>query len=1128
MSGLSVYWAEFRHEIRAGLRGPLFIIAAIGFTLYILMMLTGGDAMRGFGVVRNSSSMVYKISTGMSIYLFFVWAWIFAQVVMRDHTVYLSENVLSSPIHLPSLLFARYLGASVVAFLLGAVIPLSVFLMPITALLGLVPPADIGVAPVSAVLLSLLLFVLPSALGIGALFVSSSLWTRSTAGSFALSAFLMLIWMLGLIVVRNGDISDTFAVLIDPTMFSEVGRQIQDLTANEKNNYFIDVTSAYLMNRLVWFVLPIGLLLMVLGRLKREHLLLEKSKKKVHESTVKQIFNINKTPNRVFAGTKPSWLKALFSETLWHLKLSLQNKALLLAFGVLLIMSVGSSVLFVLKNGQGPMVAHVEYLLSFSGGFFYLFTLFTVAGFVGALMRRDQHSGFDEMFDATSSPLGTRVIARIIAAFLLTTVIALFPALNTWIVMLIGGMDISWGSPLVFQLIVIMPAMLEIAALSVLSHSIIRNVGAAYGVSMMFAFIAIMNHELGLVTYPPAEIGIAVHTSLSSLSGWQPWLIELISTDLLKLGVAIIVVVLAWLSWQRGVDTGFSKRLGMARSRIRSVTPLAIIGLLLIAIPGTVLYQKLVIHGEYLSLKDEIKEDAAWEKQWWNKGSAYLLEGGEVRVKVNPSKRTFTAQWTLDNVKSDKNLLDGSLPHSVSISSALVEGQKVIPNTAYGHFTLPLENCPTEGCDIELNLTAEFNDWSADDTQSWLLPSGVWLRAVDVLPTLGLDPNRRLGIPAERAKFTLPKREDNLPRHAMQTAEGVAPKGSWTWSVEIEDEGESTQNFGSLNAPLDFAMAWLPKTPQQITQNGIEAWHGNEYQQTAKDIIEDQQLMAQCVGDILGEVPDIRYVIQSPRKLGEIAQYGELLWLPENLGWDIASEGPGRKRRRAAIASALSRHVLIQSTNLRAESGAEWLLSGVSGWVGMECLRRSDGPQAWIAEQDWQAKELSKALGKGLKAPVARVADAGKADWIKPYTTLSTLNWAASQGTERTVTMIKSLLKQLENDEPLPKALISVAGEEAAEHLLGMPMVSDIALHLDDKQQVQIKAKRWQWHNNGWQLMEAPREVLQLVGEKMRMLDLQNSSEINATQDFMVLDSWSSVERTPKDNVWRGRTATKP
>jgi hypothetical protein len=339
---------------------------------------------------------------------------------------------------------------------------------------------------------------------------------------------------------------------------------------------------------------------------------------------------------------------------------------------------------------------------------------------------------------------------------------------------------------------------------------------------------------------------------------------------------------------------------------------LGIAGLFLIAISSVVLYQKLIHHGEYKSLETELAEDAAWEQRWWEKGNAYSLQGGEAHIQVNPSERTLVAQWTLNNVQTVKGLLHGSLPHGVNISAAVVAGRAVIPDVAHDHFTLPMDTCPAQGCDVALTLSATLRDWPAHDVQSWLQPSGVWLRASDVLPTLGLNPDRRLRIPAERAQFGLPELADNLPRHAMQAAKDVAPAGTWHWSVVVDAEGVSTQTSGSLTGPLDFAMVWLPKMPEQTPQNGVYAWHGHEYRQAAKDILEDLQLMAQGVGDLLGQVPDVRYVIQVPRELGEIAVHGELLWLPENLGWDIASEGPGRKRRRAAIASALSRHVLLR------------------------------------------------------------------------------------------------------------------------------------------------------------------------------------------------------------------------
>jgi len=147
-------------------------------------------------------------------------------------------------------------------------------------------------------------------------------------------------------------------------------------------------------------------------------------------------------------------------------------------------------------------------------------------------------------------------------------------------------------------------------------------------------------------------------------------------------------------------------------------------------------------------------------------------------------------------------------------------------------------------------------------------------------------------------------------------------------------------------------------------------------------------------------------------------------------------------------------------------------------------------------------------LGKGLDAPVSRVADAGKAEWIKHYTALSTLNWAAGKGSEQTAALVKALIKRLQDDEPLPEALTALEGEQTAERLLGMPVVADIALGIDDKQQVQIKAQRWQWHDKGWKLIEPPRKVLQLAEQKVQLLDLQKSAEIGNAHNQALANYW--------------------
>ena len=61
-----------------------------------------------------------------------------------------------------------------------------------------------------------------------------------------------------------------------------------------------------------------------------------------------------------------------------------------------------------------------------------------------------------------------------------------------------------------------------------------------------------VNHELGVTSYPPVEVGVPPSITLSEFSGWAPWAGYVLTLDLYKLAVAAGIVALAWLAWPRG------------------------------------------------------------------------------------------------------------------------------------------------------------------------------------------------------------------------------------------------------------------------------------------------------------------------------------------------------------------------------------------------------------------------------------------------------------------------------------------------------------------------------------------------------------------------------------------------
>ncbi|TKB55464.1 ABC transporter permease [Ferrimonas aestuarii] len=1113
----SVYWAEVRQEVRLSMRGPLFPIVSVGLALYILLILASSGQMQSMGatgIPRNASYLVFQLASGMSMWLFFIWAWVFGQAVLRDRGVSLHEVVLAAPVTLWKLMLARFVGACVVALMLGAIMPLSLFLTPVLAWTGLIAADLVGPAPVLATLWSVAVFIVPTMLGMGALFFVAALRRRSIAGPFAVATIMMLVWMIGLVVLRGGDISDFAATLFDPTAFSEAERQTTQWTPSEKLSSIMTVTPALLLNRLIWAGVPMLMLAWQLWRLTREQLLQPPASKAkaVQMNTAPQpstsLVNLG-------AITRSNWLNALWLEARWFWKTCCMSRGTLLALAVLIFIGVLGSITHVVQHGEGPLTPHAPLLMPFMAEFFLLFLMFSIAGFVGMLMQRDRVAGISEIIDACSAPVATRVMGRVVAAVLLTALFSLAPAVSAWTVMGLSDMAINWWDPLLYQVVVVLPAMLEVCAVAVVAHCVLRHAGAAHGVTMMLCFIAVANMEVQVVNYPPGRFALPAEVNLSALDGWSPWLPSLLTLDLFKLSMSLVLIAMAWLAWPRGVDLNVSQRVGAMLVRWRQgAWVMVLLALSTAGISGTLLYSKMVQQGEYQSLADSQQRDAAWERLWWTRFDEFELSGGEVEISLSPRSRTGHGRWTLHHVRTGRGSLTGSLPHGVIVDSVQVDNKPVSVQVAEDQFWAELGDCPESGCEVVIELRLRLNDWPSDGTAPWLTAEASWLTAAAMLPTLGLNPERRLQAPRDRKAQGLPIESSSLPIASLQSDLGVAPTGRWRWQVKIEQGHTAIVDQGEVNGPLTFSSVWLSEAPMDTEVEPL-LLHQKAYQTQAQAMSDDVNQVTNCVSSLLGEAPEVNTLIQSPRNSGPITLYGTKLWVPGDLGWDAGSAGVSRSLRRARIAAALAKFQLGLVSDARAEPGVHWLLQGAPNWVGLECVRRLDGEEAWLALLQWHGDHLTDALGK-LEVPITRVGQSGNAPWLPHYGALAMTQASALVG-DRFAQELMAIAERLRCGSVMEDAVAQVLGTEMAEGLMGSPMISDLAV--DASADAKVSIRRWRWQQGGWQLAEAGHQVM--VPTFVDAANVQPVSSITAADGSVLLDAAPFPERTMSDNRWR-------
>ena len=1141
--------AEAWYEFRAGCRGPLIPIVFLGIIAYVMLVLTNAEYLREWGsidVQRNSPQLVYLMISGQALWVLFVWAWLFGQIVVRDRTARLHEVVLAAPVSLPALLAGRYLGAVAIGCVLALSMVLAFLLVPLLGNLGVVPADAVGPQPYFALGHSLLVFVLPSAFGLGALFLCAAIRTRGLAGPFAVAAALMLVWMVAIVVLRGGDANPAVATLLDASGFSEVEEQTNHWTPREKRVGVIEMTAPLAVNRVIWTVPPLLLLGVVLRQLGRERLALEPAPAASKPERAATDPEVEPAHSAARPGTpaRPSWVRATWDEAVWHFSLAFRGWGTLLAVGLIAVMGVGNSFVHIVMHADGPLVPRPDLIQPLLGEMYYLVLVFIVAAFVGVMVRRDDRPGYGEIADATPAPLGTRVVGRSLAAAALTVVFTMTPVFAVWIVPALAVPDsFSLLDPLVYFGVAFAPSLLELCAVVLLAHAVLRHAGTAHAVAMICAFAMVLNHEIEVVSYPPANVGVPPHVTLSEFTGWAPWLGYAVTANLFKVALAAAIVALAWIAWPRGTALTAPLRLraGMRRFAGAAGAQAALAVVLAMGVHA-VLHEQLVTLGGYKSATAGTADDAAWETRWWAEAAPFRLTGGEARVVVDPAARRAAARWRLDGVRSASATLQGSLPHGSSDPRATVDGREAPVTVAFDHFSVPLGGCgaqaatngdedaASQGCTVELDVEVRGDGWSAEGETPWLHPAGVWLRAADLLPTLGHDADRALRAPRERRDHGLADRAAPTTPTALAPASGVAPAGDWRWTVRFaggdeggnETAGTETATEGGTQGPLDFAAVWWPDTPVETRRGGLAALHGPTRTRDAGGVLADVTQMRACVAAVLGAAPRVAAVVQAPRERGETALHGDLLWLPEDAGWDIAGGGFGGWNRRATIAAAIARAHVTTESGLRKEPGAEWLRVGVPGWVALECVRRENGIDASLALLTRSGSHVSEAFG-ALGAPAVSVAAAGDTTWVREYTPLATAGWVETLGPGQAAGVVRAVVAGVRVGRTFADALAEAAGEDMAKALLGAPAASDVLVARAERT-LDIAGRRWRWRDGGWAPVAGSIHVTQRFeddgGDRRRIGPVPTTVDPDAP--FTLLDAWPSFERTPADNVWRG------
>lgn len=1108
-------------ELRSGLSNGIILFTFIALFAYLIVSLTNAEYLQQLGVTgvsKNGATVIYLMVTGFMFFLFFTWAWIFAQPVLRDRNALLHEVVLAAPINLELLLWGRFLGAVLLGTLLASSILAGFIFSPVLQAFGMLPKGSFGPTPWLQLGYSLCFILLPTTAGIGALYLAVALFTRSLAGPMTTAVLVVLFWMFCVVVLGGGDINTNLAKVLDPSLFTLSKVETDMWTPDQKEIGLLAISNSLIVNRIIWVLFPIVGLFFAIRRVGREDLIAIREARREHTKEPKTVKLVGPKPRLHIKEGSRNWLVAFLFEARWQIAVVFRSPILWAACLLLVVIGMTNAFINVIWHAEGPLLPDQGRVSKTLNQSLYLVIVFMVAGAVGLIARRDNVSGIQHMLDALETPASLRITARALAITLTVFTLSVVPAFSTLFTTLLVDpayldVDFAFG----YQALVIAPAQLEIAMIVFLGHALIRQPGLAYAVSIFLVAVLIANHELQLVDYPPLEIGMPLRISYSPLTTWDPWLRSGLFSAGFKWALGFFFFGLAALIIPLGLDSRWHQLQTILRKRVIGLPGFMSLSAALLSIGFlSILNTQFIDLGGYRTAAGHRADAAAWEHLWVEGADrlAFQTGGGHLSLIVDTSEQSVHGQWTINDLKSSSASIYGDTPSGLVSLDATVNGRAVLPEIIYDHYDLPLGECAKDGCQVTLKWTTQSEGWSTTGQAAWSTHSGMWVAARDVMPSLGLNPDRVLRSPDHREAFGLPMRY-RLPKPKSSAAlGGVAPAGLWSWDIELTSESRRfaliSPSAGATNGHLNFAIVAASGMVSRSFES-LTVHSASSDQDLAEQIAEDALYMRRCVERRLQVQINLTDIVRFPGGNETSQKNGSFLYLSEQPNWQVQNNGVGQLVRRANLAKLMARQVVLDQNDVRQSSGGIWLKDGLPGAIGLLCVGDVDGVDAMGLVMARYADATTKALSAS-EIPVESLSDALTEGWAQYYSPLATVNWAAG----KTPDELSDYLAYLSTQDSLEEGLSHLESPEWARAIIGPPLSSRLNLESDIETPL-VTGRRFYWQAGGWRPSDLPVKVNALVRGKngtqiKKSTEFLDTKTSDITKAMLLIDDWPSYQ----------------
>ncbi len=769
------------YEWKQWSRSPMTWIFLLITTLMVFGATTSDSIMIGGGVGsvhKNAPIVVQQYYMVMSLICLLMTTGFMSATANRDFSTGMYQFVFTSPISKRDYFFGKFFGAATMAMIPLLGVSLGSLLGP---LMPWVDAERYGPVIWSGHLYGFLGFAVPNVLISGVAVYGLAILFRNNLVSFVGTMAILVLYVVSGGYANNIE-QEWISNILDPFGARPFGTLAKYMTIDEQNLTAIPLTGEFLTNRLLWLAIAAVALIVISARFtfsirtKRSKFsdpavadpAVAVSAVAVRDVAVRDVA-VRDVPVREVADRAVA--SSLLHLLLFEAKAIIRNQTFLIILLIGLINLVAALSTF--TSAYGSTRYPVTYsVIDTIRGSFYLFVIGIITFYSGVVVWRERDARIAEIEDATSTSIGSRLVAKTFALMIaLCLVMASTILLGIVVQALNGYTNFEVGQYVISLLLLDMSGFASLVIIAFLAHYAVNNRYLAYFVFVAFVianqFIwGPLDIESNMVAF-----GKTPYLMYSDMNGFGPFVEGQVWFSIYWTIAAVLVTYVAYGLAIRGLETSATKRWQILKDRLRSQrTPLIATLILFFLCGGFVFYNTQILNTYTTSdvAEEERRDYELTYKKYQDLPQPHWV-ALDYHLDLYPEERAIFAlvrAKAVNKTSTPITQIHFTMPGSMDSVIISMKGARMTLNDkrlSYRIYTLDRPLQPNDTINISVRVQKVSKGFENEVQFTSLTENGTFLNNTDIMPSFGYNNGYEIADKNDRRDHGLPPRE-RMPR----------------------------------------------------------------------------------------------------------------------------------------------------------------------------------------------------------------------------------------------------------------------------------------------------------------------------------------------------------------------------